>query len=258
MSAKRGGNGLWVLLRSIVLWIFLGTFTISVAAVANVLALLRLRAAVHRLAVFWAYTMASVMGMRLEVENVERLHQDGPVIIVANHQSMTDVLCFYIGLPKRFYWMAKASLFRIPIFGWAMRGAGHIPVVRDNRRRAMDSLFEAAEKIAGGKSVIIFPEGTRSETDGTMQPFKKGSFILAKKANVAIQPVSIWGASSIVPVQGGRWIQRMYPGRARIVVHEAILPEEYKDWSPEELSDRVRKTIERPFDRLRVFSEILG
>ena len=83
--------------------------------------------------------------------------------------------------------MAKESLFRIPFLGWAMNRAGFIPIDRSNRRRAIDSLQLAAERIRAGKSVIVFPEGTRSK-DGSLQPFKRGPFHLALQAGAPVVP----------------------------------------------------------------------
>jgi len=169
---------------------------------------------------------------------------------VVNHQGLADILCLYSFVPIRLIWMAKDSLFRIPFFGWAIKGAGTIPVRRDDRKKAMEALFAAAEQIRKGKSIVVFPEGTRSNPDGSMLPFKKGGFVLAKKAGVFVQPITIWGSFRILPVQD-RLLPRFYPGTVRVVVHEAISPELYSKLSTEQLSNHVRDVIEEPMQRLR-------
>ena len=74
---------------------------------------------------------------------------------------MFDIGVFYhiLDVAVQFRWMAKASLFKIPIVGWAMKAGGYIPVERDDRRKALQSMFNAADQIRQGKSVIIFPGG---------------------------------------------------------------------------------------------------
>ncbi len=93
----------------------------------------------------------------------------------------------------QFRWMAKEELFHIPLFGLAMRRSGYIPIDRKDRRKAMDSLKVAAARIAEGTSVVIFPEGTRSD-DGRLRSFKKGGFLMALKAQVPLVPVAISGS----------------------------------------------------------------
>ena len=244
-------------LRSFILWVGLVTFTLTMCLVLNLLLVFRSQKVYQALTRFWGRVMAISIGVQVEVEGLEKFYRDGPVIIVANHQSMLDIVCFYNFIPIHIVWMAKHTLFRIPLFGWAMYGIGCIPVVRDNRKKAMESLFDAAEQINRGKSVIIFPEGTRSKLDGTMQTFKKGTFVLAKKANVHLQPITIWGASRSIPIQKGRFLTRLYPGRVRVVIHDPVPPEEFADLSADELSIKMRTVIERPMDRLRAFSETL-
>ncbi len=246
------------MVRSLFIWVVLGAYTLSLGAVANVLALFVGRSTIHAIVRIWARTLTALAGIDVEVEHPEHFHRDGPVIVLLNHQGYADIPCLYAAAPVPLGWMAKHTLFSIPIFGRAMRAAGAIPVVRDDRRKAMESLFQAADTIRAGSTVVIFPEGTRSHPDGTMLPFKKGAFVLAKKAGVVLQPVTIWGSHLVTPHGTGHRIPRLVPGTVYVVVHEAIAPEAYADLSAEELSARLRRTIERPMDRLRVFREVLG
>jgi 1-acyl-sn-glycerol-3-phosphate acyltransferase len=101
-------------------------------------------------------------------------------------------------LPVQFRWLAKAELFKIPIFGRAMRGVGYISIDRSNRKSAFESLKQAALTIRNGTSVLIFPEGTRSR-DGRILPFKKGGFVLAVDAGVPVVPIIIKGTGGSCP-----------------------------------------------------------
>ncbi len=153
----------------------------------------------HNCGRIWGIVSLWLAGVRLRVEGVEHLPGgDQPVIFAGNHQSNFDILCYFAGLRLQFRWMAKQELFRIPLFGLAMRRCGYISIDRRDRRKAMKSMLAAAEQIRNGTSVVIFPEGTRSE-DGHLQEFKKGGFLIALKAQVPIVPVAISGSRNVLP-----------------------------------------------------------
>jgi 1-acyl-sn-glycerol-3-phosphate acyltransferase len=120
-----------------------------------------------------------------------------PYVVVSNHQSLVDIplLCH---LPWAMKWIAKAELFKIPIFGWIMRMAGHIPLARDNLIGGAEALLLAEKYLKQKCSVMIFPEGTRSP-DGRIHGFTDGAFHLAIKAKVAILPVAVEGSYKRLP-----------------------------------------------------------
>ncbi len=210
---------------------------------------------VHRIATLWGRAIVKLTNIEIEVFEKEKIYRGGPLIIISNHQSLFDIFIFYSFLDVSFRWMAKASLFKLPIIGPSMKAAGYIPVVRDDRKQAMQSLFEAADQIQKGKSVIIFPEGTRGKIDGKLLPFKKGSFILAKKAGVVLQPVVIWGSNYIIPVERDKFFQRVYPGKVWAKVCDPIKPEVYEKMSTDELSDYVRNILETNIEFLKQIEE---
>jgi 1-acyl-sn-glycerol-3-phosphate acyltransferase len=131
------------------------------------------------------------------VEGRERLNPQGPYIFAANHQSQFDIFALLAAVPAPFSWLAKEELFRIPLLGSAMKGAGYIPINRTDRRAAFASLDEAAARVRGGTSIVIFPEGTRS-LDGRLKTFKKGGFFLAIKSRQPVVPVSISGSFRVL------------------------------------------------------------
>lgn len=233
-----------ILIKSIFQWIVLIMITLVLGLCASLAALTRLQNWVHVVATWWGRALARGSGAKVRIHNRENLYRDGPVILLSNHQSLFDIPVLYAALDVQFRWMAKASLFKIPIVGWAMKWAGYIPVVRDDRKLALQSLFKAAEKIQDGSSVIIFPEGTWGYPDGSMRPFKKGAFILAKKAAVVIQPITIKGARKIAPEETGTRIQRIYGGEVDVHFHKPLQPAEFADLNADELSERLRKIIE--------------
>jgi 1-acyl-sn-glycerol-3-phosphate acyltransferase len=172
----------------------------------------------HNYARLWARIGLSLAGVRLKVSGREHLRAGAPVIYMSNHASNFDILALFAGLPGQFRWLAKEELFRIPLFGLAMRRAGYIPLDRSDRKKALHSMTEAAKRIRGGASVVIFPEGTRS-ADGILQFFKKGGFLIALKAGVPVQPVAISGSFAIMPkssrrIHGGLIEVRILPAIA--------------------------------------------
>ncbi len=221
------------------------------------LGLMRFQNMVHVLGRAWARIMVFIAGARVEFENLDLLYRDGPVIIFCNHQSNFDVLALVSQIDLQIRFMAKASLFRIPFFGWAMSGGGHIAVERENRKKAQASLFKAADRIRAGTSVFVFPEGTRGHLDGTMLPFKKGGFLLAKKAGVVLQPITIWGSNRILPPDPRYKFPRIFPGTVRGVIHDPLFPADYEDLGPEEIAERMFSVINRPLDRLRKTAEVM-
>jgi 1-acyl-sn-glycerol-3-phosphate acyltransferase len=131
------------------------------------------------------------------VEGRERLVSGGPFVLVVNHQSLADliVMCF-LHHPTKF--LGKASLFGVPVFGWALQIAGEVPVERGDRSSGSRALRELSRWLDRGVSVCLFPEGTRS-ADGGIAPFKMGAFKLAIETSRPVAPVVISGAHALLP-----------------------------------------------------------
>lgn len=159
----------------------------------------------HNCGRFWGRISLRLAGVRLQVTGREHLPATGPAIYMANHQSHFDIPALFAGIPGQFRWLAKAELFRIPLFGLAMRRCGYIPVNRQDRKEAIRSMDQAAARITAGASVVVFPEGTRSP-HRQLLPLKKGGFILALKSGAPIVPVAIHGTGRILP-KGSRRMQ---------------------------------------------------
>ncbi|MDF1504708.1 lysophospholipid acyltransferase family protein [Roseisolibacter sp. H3M3-2] len=114
-----------------------------------------------------------------------------PYVVVSNHESYADI--FLIShLPWEMKWLAKKTIFNIPVMGWIMRMVGDVPLVRGNRQSAVGALAMCRNRLARGASVMVFPEGTRSNTDELLS-FKDGAFALAVESQVPILPIAIAG-----------------------------------------------------------------
>jgi len=139
-----------------------------------------------------------IAGVKLNVKGRENVPLGVPVIFVANHCSHLDIGTLCRSLPVNLHFIGKKELAWVPIVGWYMFISGHIFIDRSNKNKAIKSLDKAAQKIKDGKSVIMYPEGTRSKT-GELNVFKKGAFHLAIQSGVAIIPVSIKGTNNVWP-----------------------------------------------------------
>ncbi|UFS72271.1 1-acyl-sn-glycerol-3-phosphate acyltransferase [Geomonas sp. RF6] len=224
------------MLKSRLYLLFLVTFTLFCSAGAVIGGLIDKSGALsHSWARFWAFGCLKGGGIGLDVRGAELVPTDGPVIYMGNHQGNFDILALTRAIPRRFSWVAKEELFRIPLFGGAMRRAGYIPLDRSDGRKALKSIQQAAAVISAGRSVVIFPEGTRT-LDGTLLPFKRGAFILAAKAGVPIVPFTINGSREINPPH----TTILNPGTISITFSEPVYCSGEKDAA---LMDRVREAI---------------
>ncbi|MDH4227251.1 MAG: 1-acyl-sn-glycerol-3-phosphate acyltransferase [Deltaproteobacteria bacterium] len=193
----------------------------------------------HTVASMWMKLILFLSGVGVEVSGAEKLPPP-PFILAANHTGTFDIPVVQGRLPAQFRWIAKKSLFGIPFLGWAMYRAGYVPVDLDNSRESVKSLIAAAEKIAAGTSVLIFPEGTRNTT-GKLAPFKRGAFILAQKSGAPIVPVSISGTRDIMKIGG--FVVR--PHKVNVSIGSPI---ESKGKKAEELSEQTFTAVDKGID----------
>lgn len=149
----------------------------------------------------WARDLLRSAGIDVRVKGREHLDGVGTCIYCANHTSFVDPGALIEAVPGSVRFVAKRSLFRVPVFGTALRLTGQIPVDRADRDAAVDSFSEAGRILREGVSAAVFVEGTRSR-DGSLQSFKKGAFVLAISLQVPCVPVYIVGARALMP-RGG-------------------------------------------------------
>lgn len=194
----------------------------------------------HRHARGWSRIGCLLAGIRIEVAGAENVPRDSPVVFMSNHQGYFDILALFLAIPQRFSYIAKEELFKIPVFGHSMARAGYIPLDRGDGRRALKNMDSAAAIVRGGRSVVIFPEGTRGFDLGLL-PFKKGGFLLAQKAGVPIVPVTINGSKQVHPK--GRF--ELHPGNISVRFAGPLPPAEAAGKERDRLLDEVRRAIER-------------
>lgn len=186
----------------------------------------------------WARIILWATLVRLEVHGASRVRQE-PVVYMSNHESWLDIPALLVAIPGQVRFLAKRSLFAIPFLGWAMRAMGFIPVDRENRRTAVKSFDQAAARIRAGRSVLVFPEETRTP-DGTLLQFQRGGFLIALKAGLPIIPVGIWGARRVLAKKS----YLLRPGRVVVRFGEPIPTAGLGVTAKGELMARVRAAIE--------------
>jgi 1-acyl-sn-glycerol-3-phosphate acyltransferase len=186
----------------------------------------------------WSPVLLWAGGAKLFVEGGENVDASRPTIYLANHQSTIDIPVLFRAIPVNVRFIAKNELKYVPVLGWYMQLAKFIFIDRGNRRRAVESMDRAGERIRSGISIIAFPEGTRSP-DGRILPFKKGPFALALKAKVAVCPVTIEGSGKLMPK--ARWT--ITPGPIRVKIGAPISTEHMTDDDRELLMRKVRDVI---------------
>ncbi|NLA75459.1 MAG: 1-acyl-sn-glycerol-3-phosphate acyltransferase [Deltaproteobacteria bacterium] len=233
----------------IFVWTTLATFIMSLVAICSAF-FSRNGNGPHKIGTWWAKSILWVSGIRVQVKGIENLDSERPCVFMCNHQSNFDILVLFYALPAQFRWIAKAELFKIPFFGRAMRGAGYISIERKERRRAIQSLREAADKIRSGVSVMIFPEGTRSP-DGNIGEFKNGGFLLAYEAGVQIMPVVLNGTWSIMSKDS----LRIQPGNVTLSILPPVSVKGYSKSEKTLLAEDVRGNMVAEFESNRALTE---
>jgi 1-acyl-sn-glycerol-3-phosphate acyltransferase len=191
----------------------------------------------------WGQILLKIAHIPVSVEGLEHLIPGQTYVFAANHQSQFDIFVLLEAIPGGFGWVAKKSLFQIPIFGQAMTSLGNVSIDRDNLKDAIKSLNQAAARLQSGLSLAVFPEGTRATTPELL-PFKKGVFIMALKGGQPIVPISISGTLAIQP----RATLHLRPGPVKVVISPPIYPQDFQGRRREELMAAVYKAIADHFD----------
>jgi 1-acyl-sn-glycerol-3-phosphate acyltransferase len=225
-------------------WIFLVVSSILLFPVAVVIWALtapfdpRLRL-LHRFTCFWAslYTWLNP-AWRVEVEGREKIRRDGTYVMVANHQSLLDILVLF-RIFAHFKWVSKIENFRVPFIGWNMTLNRYIKLKRGDRTSIRQMFEHCRHTLTEGNSIMMFPEGTRSP-DGRLRSFKTGAFDLAKETGLPILPIVVNGTSNALPKRGF-----VLQGRhqIRVAILDEIPAASFADEAVDTLTHRVRARI---------------
>jgi 1-acyl-sn-glycerol-3-phosphate acyltransferase len=201
----------------------------------------RRRVAAHMMGTFWAWHYQSLIPFwKLRLEGRKKIPWNRPVILVANHRSLIDILALY-KIRRPFKWTSKDENFRLPFIGMVLSLTNSIRIKRESVRSGAQFLSQAEKEIAKGSSVLLFPEGTRSKTT-EMRPFKEGAFLLAKRTCCGIIPIVHTGSE--LTFDKGSWVLK---GKAHIHIRvlDEIPPEQVEQMEVKDLLLLTRKIMEQ-------------
>ena len=185
----------------------------------------------------WARQMVALAGGKVEVSGLENLPEHGGVLYVANHQGAFDIPLLTGFIPGVKGFVSKKENFRLPIVSVWMRLLGCIVIDRGDLRQSAAAIARGVRDLQAGRSLVIFPEGTRSKSD-RLNRFKDGSFKLATRSGAAIVPLTIDGSYRLL--EGNR--NRIRPGLVRLRIHPPLPMAEHGSGSVD-LAERVQRIV---------------
>jgi 1-acyl-sn-glycerol-3-phosphate acyltransferase len=191
----------------------------------------------------WAHIMLKATGVHPVIRGREKIAKGQSYIIISNHQSEYDILALVTTLRIPFRWIIKMELRKIPLFGYALYVSRNIFIDRSQTEKAVKSIKEGLDRLPKGVSVMFFAEGTRSE-DGSIQPFKKGGFMMALEKSMPILPITVNGSRKVLPKKS----LIFNPGPIEVVVSDPIETKGYTKEQLQELIERTRGVIIAQFN----------
>lgn len=225
-------------------WILIAIYTVAFGIPATVVSLLAPDLIQKYCVRPWSRMILLTAGVKVRIEGLENLPNE-PCVIMFNHQSYFDIFAFASVLPIEWRALMKVELLKVPFVGWVAKASGHHFINRDNSIKSMREIEKIAEKIRNGHSVVIAPEGTRSE-DGKLLPFKPGGFVLAIRSGTPVVPMVIDGGSRIMPTHS----LKIKSGEIKITILPQIEVESLPTGKPgrELLMKKVREAFESKLD----------
>jgi 1-acyl-sn-glycerol-3-phosphate acyltransferase len=197
---------------------------------------------------FWAWHYQSlIVFWKLGLSGREKIPWNRPVVLVANHRSLVDILALY-KVRRPFKWVSKAENFKLPFVGMVLSLSNCVKINRESLRSGLQFISQAEKEMKRGSSVMIFPEGTRTKT-GEMRKFRDGAFVLAKKMKSGIIPIVHTGSEKAFGQGKKSWVLQ---GRTRITIHvlDEIPAGKVASAELEDLKYEVRKIMSDALEKM--------
>jgi len=194
----------------------------------------------------WARHLVALAGGRVEVSGLENLPRQGGVLFVANHQGAFDILLLLGYVPGLKGFVSKKENFRLPIVSIWMKLLGCIVIDRRDLRQSARAISRGVRDLQAGRSLVIFPEGTRSKS-GRLHHFKEGSFKLATRSGAVVVPLTIDGSYRLFEGNQGR----IKPGLVRLHIHPPLILADLPAGKKSDPADHVRSIIASRLPELR-------
>jgi 1-acyl-sn-glycerol-3-phosphate acyltransferase len=240
---KKSRKLLWLLYQPYKWLVFLPLLGISscfFVAIGFILLMLFDEKTANSLGVGWARFNSYITPVRVKVIGRENIKKGQSYVIVSNHQSLFDIIVLFGWLLVDIKWVIKEELKKFPVLSFAANKGGQIWIDRSNPKAAYESLLRAKDKLTGGTSLMVFPEGTRSRS-GDLGEFKKGAFRAAVALGLPILPITIINTNKILPPG----TLDLFPGRAVMEIHAPVHTSGYDERSLEGLIGEVRAIIKK-------------
>jgi 1-acyl-sn-glycerol-3-phosphate acyltransferase len=229
-------------------FILSSAFFNSITAIATVLTFPfdKRRQIVHMISCFWGWHYLPLNPFwQFKIEGREHIDPNKTYVIIGNHSSYFDILVCYATF-RKFKFVSKETIFNIPLIGWNMYLNQYVKIRRGNLSSIKEMMATCKEWLKMGASVMMFPEGTRTET-GEILPFRAGSFNLALELDVPIVPIVIYGTYEVFPKNRNE-LRTFQPIHARIL--PPMMPEDYKG-KPGKMKDDAYKAMTETLNELR-------
>ena len=240
------------IIRSVVVWLagisfLVITFPLTFITWLIVYPFDKNRMITHTLLVYGSFIISKLMPIwKITIEGREKARKDTTYIIIANHQSILDILLLNC-LRYRYKWISKIENMKVPVIGWYLKMADYIIIDRGNEESKLEMFERSFGCLKNGISIIIFPEGTRS-ADSQIGFFKRGAFQMALEAKIPVLPVLIDGTGGILPKHGFIFRSRKH---VNIRVLDPVSPDTFVSDTPESLALKFNSLMSAELIKLR-------
>ena len=192
----------------------------------------------HLIARAWGRMLMAVFMVQVRVDDMSGLDGSGACVFASSHFSLIDTPLMFGFMPVPFRILARSGLWRIPFIGWHLNRAGHLPVDRENARRAARNVVHAARKVREGRSILVFPEGGRRRGERPRR-FKTGAAHIAIRSGAPLVPVAIVGTRSVLPPGSCH----LRPGPVELRIGEPLEAAAGAEPVPFELTRRLKERV---------------
>ncbi|MCF0180007.1 MAG: 1-acyl-sn-glycerol-3-phosphate acyltransferase, partial [Bacteroidales bacterium] len=167
--------------------------------------------------VCWARITLALALCPIKVEGRKNLDPNQSYIFVANHQGATDIIMLFGYLGQPFRWMLRQGIKKAPVLGPFCEISGQIWVDESGAKGILHTVRQALTILKRGKSMVVFPEGTRSN-DGKLHRFKKGAFAIAAMIKLPVVPVTIVNSYQTMP----KGTTTLHPHRLKLIIEKPL------------------------------------
>ena len=193
----------------------------------------------HKHAKKWSSKLIKVSGAKVTVNGYDNIPKDEAVLFISNHQGNFDIPLFLTFIDKEIGFVAKTELLKVPLIRSWMKNIGCVFINRDDLKQSAKTILEGISILKSGHSMLIFPEGTRSNGD-ELGEFKAGSFKLATKPKITIVPITVDGSYKLMKKKTGK----ITPNNVTITIHKPIYTKDLNSEEIKELPIKVKEIIE--------------